>query len=68
MVVMATRNDAAYLLSADGDFIGAVSYVRSLGKKVFAASPNRSAQLAKVVNTFIPLSRSWFNINGKAKR
>ena len=41
MVVMATRKDfdAAYLLSADGDFTGAVDYVRSLGGKVYAASP-----------------------------
>ena len=68
MVITVTRNDAAYLLSADGNFTSAVSYVRSLGKKGFAASPNRSAELAKVVNTFIPMSRSWFNINGKAKR
>ena len=64
MVVMATRDeyDVAYLLSADGDFTGAVSYVRSLGKKVYAASPLRGAQIAKVVNSFIPLTDPrWFD-------
>jgi uncharacterized LabA/DUF88 family protein len=63
MVTMATRDeyDCAYLLSADGDFTGAVDYVRSLGKKVFAASPLHGAQIAKVVNTFIPLKAAWFD-------
>lgn len=64
MVVMATRDefDAAYLLSADGDFTGAVEYVRSLNnKKVYAASPSQGAQLAKAVNSFIRLPHEWFN-------
>lgn len=63
MVVMATTDeyDAAYLLSADGDFTGAVDYVRKLGKKVFAASALQGAQLAKAVNSFIRIERSWFD-------
>ncbi len=63
MVVMATRDEyhAAYILSADGDFTGAVKYVRSLGKKVYAASPLRGAQLASAVDTFISLPVSWFD-------
>ncbi len=63
MVVMATRNefDAAYLLSADGDFTGAVNYVRSLGKKVYAASAQHGAQIANAVNSFIRLPATWFN-------
>jgi uncharacterized LabA/DUF88 family protein len=63
MVVMADRDDydAAYVLSADGDYTGAVDYVRSLGKKVFAASPAHGAKLAASVNSFIPLKREWFD-------
>ncbi len=63
MVLRAERNeyDAAYLLSADGDFTPAVEAVRSMNKRVFAASTATGAQLAAAVNTFIPLSRSWFS-------
>ena len=63
MVVMAERNeyDCAYLLSADGDYTGAVAAVRAGGKKVYAASPGTGAQLAAAVNTFIPLKRGWFS-------
>ena len=53
--------DAAYVLSADGDFTPAVEAVRSLNKKVYAASPQRGAQLASVVNSFIPLDSAWFS-------
>jgi uncharacterized LabA/DUF88 family protein len=62
MVTMAVRGefDAAYLLSADGDFTPLVEAVRSLDKKVHGASPGPAAQLAAVVNAFIPLSREWF--------
>lgn len=52
--------DAAYLLSADSDFIPAVEAVRELGKTVFAASPAKAKQLAAAVDTYIPLSRRWF--------
>jgi uncharacterized LabA/DUF88 family protein len=63
MVSMSHRDDfdAAYLLSADGDFTPAVEVVRSNGKKVYAASPDAGAQLAKVVNSFIRLDLSWFD-------
>ena len=52
--------DFAYLLSADGDFVPAVREARSLGKKVFAASPGEGRQLGDAVDTFIPLRASWF--------
>lgn len=62
MVTMAERDeyDAAYLLSADGDFTPAVKAVRSLSKKVFAATPLFGAELAAVVNSFIRLDSAWF--------
>jgi len=52
--------DAAYLLSADGDFTPAVQAVRDRGKKVYAASLLPGAQLGRVVNSFIRLTPSWF--------
>jgi uncharacterized LabA/DUF88 family protein len=63
LVTMAIKNlyDAAYLLSADGDYTPAVAEVRSLGKKVYAASPLSGAQLAKAVNSFIHLRADWFD-------
>lgn len=63
LVVMAERDefDAAYLLSADGDFTPAVQAVRSTGKRIYAASASAGAQLAAVVNSFIRLDRSWFD-------
>lgn len=62
MVVMAERDelDAAYLLSADGDFTPAVEAVRARSKKVYAVSPARGAQLARAATSFIPLGREWF--------
>lgn len=62
-VLMAERNEyeAAYLLTADGDFTPVATAIRSLGKKVYAASPAQGAQLAAAVDTFIPLSRAWFS-------
>jgi uncharacterized LabA/DUF88 family protein len=53
--------DAAYLLTADGDYTPAVEAVRKLGKKVYAACPLSGAQLAKAVNSFIHLQRDWFD-------
>jgi uncharacterized LabA/DUF88 family protein len=63
MVVMAERDeyDAAYLLSADGDFTPAVHAVKSLERKVYAASPLHGAQLGAAVNAFIHLDAPWFN-------
>jgi uncharacterized LabA/DUF88 family protein len=62
MVVMAERDefDAAYLLSADGDFTHAVGVVRSAGKRVYVASPSSGAQLASIANAFIRLDQGWF--------
>ena len=61
LVAMAQRNeyDAAYVLSADGDFTPAVEQVRALGKKVYAASAQSGAQLAAAVNAFIRVDAQW---------
>jgi len=63
MVVMAERDefDAAYLLSADGDFTPAAEAVMRHGKKVYAVSLSRGAQLAAAVTSFIRLEPSWFS-------
>lgn len=63
LIGMAHRGecDAAYLLSADGDFVPAVEEVKRLGKQVFAASPGKGAQLAAAVHAFIALRREWFS-------
>ena len=77
MVVMAERDkyDAAYLLSADGDYTPAVKAAKSLGKKVYAVSPTSGAQLAAVVDSFIRVSEGWFedcyessSVNGRGHR
>ena len=62
LVVMAERDqfDAAYVLSADGDFTPAVDAARALGKRIYAASALPGAQLASAVNSFIRLKRDWF--------
>lgn len=59
-MAMGDGYDAAYLLSADGDYTPAVAVARKLGKKVYAASPLSGAQLASAVNTFITLPKAWF--------
>lgn len=53
--------DAAYILSADGDYTPAVEAVRARSKKVYAASCLPGARLASVVNSFIRLKRQWFD-------
>ena len=62
LVSMAHRDeyDAAYLLSADGDFVPAVQEARKFGKKIFAASAAQGSQLGAAVNSFIRLNREWF--------
>jgi uncharacterized LabA/DUF88 family protein len=62
-VTMAMKDayDAAYLLTADGDYTPAVDAVRALGKKVYAACPLPGAQLAKAVNSFIRIVPAWFD-------
>jgi len=59
-LAMADSYDAAYLLTADGDYTPAVEAVRKLNKKVYVASCQSGARLAGAVNSFIPLQRSWF--------
>lgn len=61
-VTMAINNayDAAYLLTADGDYTPAVDAVQKLGRKVYAASCLNGARLAQAVNSFIHLQSSWF--------
>lgn len=63
MAVMAERDeyDAAYLLSADGDFTPAVEAVRSHAKKVYAVSLSTGAKLASAANSFIRLRPDWFD-------
>jgi uncharacterized LabA/DUF88 family protein len=62
VVTMAISNtyDAAYLLTADGDYTPVVEAVRKLGKKVYAACPLSGAQLGRTVNSFIHLQPAWF--------
>lgn len=62
LVTLAINNayDAAYLLTADGDYTPAVDAVRKLNKKVYAASCSSGARLAQVVNSFIHLDPTWF--------
>lgn len=54
------RFDAAYLLSADGDFTPAVDAVRASGRIVYAASPDLGYALRKSANTYIHLKKAWF--------
>jgi uncharacterized LabA/DUF88 family protein len=60
-MALADSYDAAYVLSADGDYTPAVQVVRGLQKKVYAASCLSGAQLASVVHSFIRLQRTWFD-------
>lgn len=60
-MAMGDAYDAAYLLSADGDYTPAVEATRRLNKKIYAASVLRGAELAKAVNSFIPLDAKWFS-------
>ena len=59
-LAMSDAYDAAYLLTADGDYTPAVEAVRRLKKKVYAASLLSGAQLARTVNSFIHLQPAWF--------
>lgn len=63
LVLMGHRNeyDAAYLLTADGDYTPAVRAVCEIGKKVYCASPTTGAQLAAAATKFIPLKPSFFS-------
>ena len=63
MVVMAERDeyDHGYLLSRDGDFTPAVEAARSMGKRVYVATPSPGAELGKVANSSIRLTKDWFS-------
>lgn len=61
MLAQSNAYDAAYLLTADGDYTPAVEAVRQLGKRVYVASPSTGAQLAAAANMYIPLKRDWFS-------
>ena len=52
--------DAAYLLSADGDYTPAVSFDLNMGKKIYAASPADCAALRNTASAYIPLHPAWF--------
>ncbi|MDD9854920.1 MAG: NYN domain-containing protein, partial [Gammaproteobacteria bacterium] len=62
LVSMAQRDeyDAAYLLSADGDFVPAVNEVKLLGKRIFAVSASPGQRLKDAADSFIRLDRDWF--------
>lgn len=53
--------DAAYLLSADADFVPAVQVARRLGKTVFVASPRPGYELTKAVQHYLRVTRDWFD-------
>lgn len=63
LISKAHRNeyDVAYLLSADGDFVPAVTEARRLGKTVCAASASPGRQLTSAVDEFTLLRESWFD-------
>lgn len=52
--------DTAYLVSGDADFLPAVAIVRSMGKRVFVASPDISARLIRAADAAIRLDATWF--------
>jgi uncharacterized LabA/DUF88 family protein len=63
MVRMGDRNeyDVAYLLASDGDYTPAAEALKEMGKKLFAASVQPGAELAKAVYMFIPLQKDWLS-------
>ena len=63
LVVMAEREeyDAAYLLSADGDFTPAVCAAKAKGKKVYSVAPLPGAQLARACDSSVRVPKNWFD-------
>lgn len=61
-LAMEDRYDAAYLLSADGDFTPPVEAVCKMGKKVYSASPSAifSSALKACCTAHIRLEVPWF--------
>lgn len=64
MVSMAIndRYDAAYLLSADGDYTPVVDFIQKINKKVYAVSTEVGRQLQGALEErrFIQLAPEWF--------
>lgn len=62
LVDLARRDafDVAYLVSGDADFCPAVAISRSIGKRVFVASPNVAARLIDACDVAIRLDPAWF--------
>lgn len=62
LVDLARRDafDVAYLVSGDADFYPAVAITRSIGKRVFVASPSVAARLIDVCDVTIRLDPAWF--------
>lgn len=52
--------DAAYIVSADGDYVPAVEQAQRLGKTVYAASPAGCFALKNVCRAYIRLDYQWF--------
>ena len=65
LIGMAFRDelDAAYILSADGDYTPAVELVTTLGGKDIRRVPETqpSDALGRVVTKFIPIRRGWLD-------
>jgi len=62
LVDLARRDvyDIAYLVSGDADFVPAVTIARSVGKRVFVASPDIAARLIRASDVAIRLTAGWF--------
>lgn len=67
LVDLARRDvfDVAYLVSGDADFCPAVDIARSIGKRVFVASPSIAARLIDSCDVAIRLDPSWFEECGR---
>ena len=53
-------NLIAYQVSGDADFCPAVAIARSMGKRVFVASPDIASRLIRAADAAIRLEAAWF--------
>lgn len=67
LVDLARRDvfDIAYLVSGDADFCPAVNTARSIGKRVFVASPSVAGRLIDACNVAIRLDPAWLEDCGR---
>ena len=67
LVDLARRDafDVAYLVSGDADFCPAVNIARSIGKRVFVASPNVAGRLIDACDVAIRLDPGWLEDCGR---